>query len=301
MTTTHTPATTHVVLVPGFWLGAWAWDDVVPVLREAGLTPHAVTLPGLESPGDDRSAVTLDDHVTAMRDLIDGLTGDVVLVGHSGGGAVVQMVTDQRPERVRRVVYVDSGPVLDGVAVARVGALLVVVHPEHQGEDPAGDHDVADDVQVHDVPGVRRDREREDGADDDQEDATPDTHGHDSLSAGRRAPGLSTIMALVRQVRAPRPGRHSSARTSRPCASRASIALYSVSSASPSRSAARSPRLAVRSSSRVQAIARAIARASIGSSLIPQAIPPPACWSASAGGGIAWGISELPMLALAIA
>src|SRR5665648_6352 len=28
---------------------------------------------------------------------------------------------------------------------------------------------------------------------------------------------------------------------------------------------------------------------------------PPACWSASAGGGIAWGISELPMLALAIA
>jgi len=117
MTTTHTPATTHVVLVPGFWLGAWAWDDVVPVLREAGLTPHAVTLPGLESPGDDRSAVTLDDHVTAMRDLIDGLTGDVVLVGHSGGGAVVQMVTDQRPERVRRVVYVDSGPVLDGVAL----------------------------------------------------------------------------------------------------------------------------------------------------------------------------------------
>jgi len=53
MTTTHTPATTHVVLVPGFWLGAWAWDDVVPVLRDAGLTPHAVTLPGLESPDDD--------------------------------------------------------------------------------------------------------------------------------------------------------------------------------------------------------------------------------------------------------
>src|SRR5665647_1640777 len=110
MTTTHTPATTHVVLVPGFWLGAWAWDDVVPVLRDAGLTPHAVTLPGLESPGEDRSAVTLDDHVAAVRDLVDGLAGDVVLVGHSGGGAVVQMVTDQRPERVRRVVYVDSGP-----------------------------------------------------------------------------------------------------------------------------------------------------------------------------------------------
>src|SRR5665647_1761923 len=80
MTTTDAPATTHVVLVPGFWLGAWAWDAVVP-------------------------------------DLVDGLAGDVVLVGHSGGGAVVQMVTDQRPGRIRRVVYVDSGPVLDGVAL----------------------------------------------------------------------------------------------------------------------------------------------------------------------------------------
>src|SRR5450830_1472302 len=39
----------HVVLVPGFWLGAWAWDDVVGPLRDAGLEPHAVTLPGLAS------------------------------------------------------------------------------------------------------------------------------------------------------------------------------------------------------------------------------------------------------------
>ena len=39
---------THVVLVPGYWLGAWAWDDVVPGLRSAGLVPHPVTLPGLQ-------------------------------------------------------------------------------------------------------------------------------------------------------------------------------------------------------------------------------------------------------------
>ena len=48
----------HVVLVPGFWLGAWAWDDVVPHLETAGLVPHAMTLPGLE-PGataQDRAA-----------------------------------------------------------------------------------------------------------------------------------------------------------------------------------------------------------------------------------------------------
>ncbi|GEN81257.1 alpha/beta fold hydrolase [Actinotalea fermentans] len=121
MTTTQTPrTTTHVVLVPGFWLGAWAWDAVVPALRDAGLAPHPVTLPGLGAPGtpeEPRPGITLDDQVAAVRDLVDGLDGDVVLVGHSGGAFVAQMVADQRPGRLRRVVYVDSGPLNDGMTL----------------------------------------------------------------------------------------------------------------------------------------------------------------------------------------
>ena len=35
---------TNYVLVAGAWLGAWAWDDVVPDLRAAGHGAHAVTL-----------------------------------------------------------------------------------------------------------------------------------------------------------------------------------------------------------------------------------------------------------------
>jgi len=109
----------HVVLVPGFWLGAWAWDDVAPHLEAAGLVPHPVTLPGLD-PHDtaaDRARVTREDHVAAVADLVAGLDGDVVLVGHSGGGPVVQQVLDRDPARVRRVVYVDAGPLVDGAAL----------------------------------------------------------------------------------------------------------------------------------------------------------------------------------------
>jgi pimeloyl-ACP methyl ester carboxylesterase len=39
-----------IVLVPGFWLGAWAWDEVVDALRADGHDVTALTLPGLESP-----------------------------------------------------------------------------------------------------------------------------------------------------------------------------------------------------------------------------------------------------------
>lgn len=110
---TSTP-TTHLVLVPGFWLGAWAWDGVVGPLRAAGLTPHAVTLPGLDPDAGDRGAITREDHVQAVLDLVAGLDDDVVLVGHSGGGTVIQQVADRIPERITRLVYVDTGPLVDG-------------------------------------------------------------------------------------------------------------------------------------------------------------------------------------------
>ena len=112
----HTETTPlHVVLVPGYWLGAWAWGPVEAELRSAGLTTHAVTLPGLD--GTTTAGITLDDHIGAVTELVDSLDGDVVLVGHSGGSLVVQGVTDRRPERIRRVVYVDGGPLLDGVSL----------------------------------------------------------------------------------------------------------------------------------------------------------------------------------------
>lgn len=112
MTTTTTA--TSVILVPGAWLGAWAWDRVVGRLRDEGLDPYPVTLPGLE-PGDrEHTSTTLDDHARFVVELVDSLPGDVVLVGHSAGGSVLSEVVDQRPERIRRAIYVDSGPQQDG-------------------------------------------------------------------------------------------------------------------------------------------------------------------------------------------
>ncbi len=49
-----------IVLVPAFWLGAWAWDEVAAALREEGHDVTALTLPGLESADADRSAITMD-------------------------------------------------------------------------------------------------------------------------------------------------------------------------------------------------------------------------------------------------
>lgn len=106
--------TVHFVLVPGFWLGGWAWDRVVDELAAAGHTAAVVTLPGLESADADRAAISIDDHADALAEAIAASPSAPVLVAHCGAGAVVSVVLDRDPDAVRRVVYVDSGPAADG-------------------------------------------------------------------------------------------------------------------------------------------------------------------------------------------
>ena len=102
--------TPPIVLVPGFWLGAWAWDEVADVLRAEGHEVIALTLPGLGSVDDDRSAISLNDHVDAIVDAIVAQGRPVLLAVHSGAGFPGYAVTDRIPERIASVVYVDTAP-----------------------------------------------------------------------------------------------------------------------------------------------------------------------------------------------
>jgi pimeloyl-ACP methyl ester carboxylesterase len=99
-----------IILVPGFWLGAWAWDEVAALLRADGHDVTAITLPGLESAGADRSAVTFADHVDAICRAVTAAGEPVVLAVHSAAGAPGYGASDRLPDRIAAMVYVDSAP-----------------------------------------------------------------------------------------------------------------------------------------------------------------------------------------------
>lgn len=103
-------STPPIVLVPGFWLGAWAWDEVAAALRADGHDVTALTLPGLESADADRSSITLADHVDAICAAVAAAGTPAVLAVHSGAGAPGYAVTDRIPEQLAAMVYVDTGP-----------------------------------------------------------------------------------------------------------------------------------------------------------------------------------------------
>ena len=102
------------MLVPGFWLGAWAWDEVATDLRGRGLDVVAVTLPGLD--GSSTSAIGLDDHAQAIRDALDDQAERRVLVVHSGAAFPATMLIDQSPGLVDRLILVDTAIPVDQTA-----------------------------------------------------------------------------------------------------------------------------------------------------------------------------------------
>ncbi|MFD7663628.1 alpha/beta fold hydrolase [Streptomyces sp. NPDC059788] len=103
----------NFVLVAGAWLGAWAWDEVVPRLRAAGHGAHPLTLSGLA----DKRGVPAGQR-THVQDIVGEVERldlrDVVLVGHSYAGIPVGQAAERIGERLSRVVFVDSSVPADG-------------------------------------------------------------------------------------------------------------------------------------------------------------------------------------------
>ncbi len=101
---------TQFVLIPGAWLGAWAWKEVVPPLAKAGHVAVPVTLTGM---GERVHLASKEVGMeTATRDVLNVIRyndlDDLVLVGHSFAGKVAAAVADRAHDKVRSVIYVDA-------------------------------------------------------------------------------------------------------------------------------------------------------------------------------------------------
>ena len=128
---------TRFVLVPGAWLGAWAWNEVTPLLEEAGHSVYPVTLTGM---GERVHLATKDVGMeTAIQDVLNVIKyneiGSFVLVGHSFAGKVVAAVVDRFHEKAQKVIY------LDAVLPERVATPQGAFDPTRQyGSPPKGRH-----------------------------------------------------------------------------------------------------------------------------------------------------------------
>ena len=107
------------VLVHGAYQGGWIWNAVSARLRAAGHLAHAVTLDGCgERRHLVRRGITVGTHAQEVAQLLfyEDLS-DVVLVGTSSGGMVVEKAAELARDRIGRLVFVDALALLPGERV----------------------------------------------------------------------------------------------------------------------------------------------------------------------------------------
>jgi pimeloyl-ACP methyl ester carboxylesterase len=109
------------VLVHGGWSGGWTWEKVVPLLEEAG---HQVETPDLPGSGDDQTPIpeiSLQSYADRLSEVLDAQPEPVVLVGHSSGGQAISQAAEQRPDKVKTLLYLAAFLLRDGESVFSVG------------------------------------------------------------------------------------------------------------------------------------------------------------------------------------
>jgi pimeloyl-ACP methyl ester carboxylesterase len=117
-----------IVLIPGAWMGAWAWESVAERLRTLGHRAHPVTLPGLNDEADV-SGISLETHVEHVLSILEtNDLRDAIIVGHSYSGIVAGQVGDRAPDRVAHTVFVDA-------FLPRDGKSMLDAFPKPQRDD----------------------------------------------------------------------------------------------------------------------------------------------------------------------
>ena len=106
------------VLVHGAWQSVNTWDLLTPLLRKHG---HAVVTPVLRGLGTDQGRLSADidlsQHIRDVSDTLAKLNDKAILVGHSYAGMVISGAIEAKPDKVRRLIFLDAFIPEDGQSV----------------------------------------------------------------------------------------------------------------------------------------------------------------------------------------
>ena len=98
-----------VVLVHAAWADASSWNKVITPLQRHGMPVVAVQIP----------LTSLSDDVETLRRTLKRVSGPVVLVGHSYGGAVITAAGSGNPQ-VKALVYIAAMAPDEGESVGQL-------------------------------------------------------------------------------------------------------------------------------------------------------------------------------------
>ncbi|MDH5402889.1 MAG: lysophospholipase [Candidatus Heimdallarchaeota archaeon] len=97
-----------ILLIHGLWHGAWYWENLMEFYFNKGYNCFAIDLPnhGKSKINKNFRFTTTNDHITAIKLVIDKLKIKPILIGHSMGSLVVTRFTNKYPESISKLILI---------------------------------------------------------------------------------------------------------------------------------------------------------------------------------------------------
>lgn len=105
------------VLVHGSWVDPYFWHGIARELQKMGHIVHTPQLPGH---GTDKDKNVNHELITkqVVHYITSNKLNNIILIGHSFGGTVIQKVAEQLHDRIKRLVFWNAFVLNDGESLA---------------------------------------------------------------------------------------------------------------------------------------------------------------------------------------
>jgi len=95
-----------VIILHGWTKNLDKWNNFLKIVGKKGINYSLPQIPGLTESSE--KIWDLDDYVKWLKNIVDKEKGKIILIGHSNGGRIALAFTNQFPEKVEKLILIDS-------------------------------------------------------------------------------------------------------------------------------------------------------------------------------------------------
>ncbi|MDP2637534.1 MAG: alpha/beta hydrolase [Candidatus Levybacteria bacterium] len=95
-----------IIILHGWTKNLDKWKNLLESLKKNGIDADLPKIPGLTGSLD--KVWDLDDYIDWLKEIVNKQKDKVILIGHSNGGRITLAFTNRYPEKIEKLVLIDS-------------------------------------------------------------------------------------------------------------------------------------------------------------------------------------------------
>lgn len=98
-----------IIILPGWSKNIQSWRQFISFIEDQNTKVELLRIPGLTTKID--KPWTLGDYLTWLKEIVDKENRKVILLGHSNGGRVSSEFVSRYPQKIEKLILIDSAGV----------------------------------------------------------------------------------------------------------------------------------------------------------------------------------------------